>query len=237
MKRFIIVLLIFIAGCDVGYVQPNPVIQQGWVEKERLEIGTATLIKEIEQFNQEREQLNEEMRRHYEEESKEYQERNNAFIMSLNDEQLELFKKVENESQSWSQTGSTSLSAGVTLAFRDFEKSLSEAKLQTWMDLSGELVKLQEIYQGLMVRDAKLNEQAKKLNRKREQLIQEGEQYNQFVFEYTKMQQQQQREIDRSNENYQRQLDRLYYGQPRVIPLSPQWPTYYRDAFGNYRPR
>ena len=39
------------------------------------------------------------------------------------------------------------------------------------------------------------------------------------------------------SDSYERQLDRQYYGQPRIIPLSPQWPTYYRDAFGNYRPR
>lgn len=233
--------LFLFSGCqyEADYQSRDPVIQQGLAKRERLEDEMATLSKEINQYNQEYDQLNKEIQQH-KEQFEEYQKHSNVFLMSLNEDQLELFKKFKNETQSWSQTGSASLSAGLTLAFRDFDKSLSEKKSQTWMELGDELLKLQEKHQELVARAVKLDEQGEKLNRRREQLIRQQEQNRQFALEYMKILpykwQQQQRELDRFNENWQRQLDRQYYGQP-VIPLSPQWPTYYRDAFGNYRPR
>lgn len=242
MKILTALFLFLFSGCEYkgDYHSGDPIIQQGLAEKEKLQDEMDALAFEIDQYNREYDQLDEQIQQ-YKEQFEEYRKRSNAFLLSLNEEQLKLYQKVEAEAQSMSQTGSTSLSAGFILAQNDFLKSLSEQQKEKEMALIAELYKLEEKRQGLMASALKLDEQGQKLSAKRERLIRQQEQNRQLALEYMKLLpykwQQQQRAIDRFNENWQRQLDRQYYDQPGVIPLSPQWPTYHRDASGNYRPQ
>lgn len=128
MKRLLVlIILILVSGCaEWTSGQYSGQYSEAYSQSHnRKWAATTALSEEIQQHNRKLDQLDKEVLQ-YKEQFEEYQNHYNAFIMSLNEEQLKLHQKIENESQSWSETNSATLSAGYILACRNFEESLTQ---------------------------------------------------------------------------------------------------------------
>lgn len=142
MKKIVISLLLFLAGCASYEAQTNPILQVGDAERARLQSEYNQLVWQAEQLQND---------------ANDHTKRKIEFLTSLNDEQLRAYQNVEQAMHIDDNRGTNE--AEILIGARNLKRLLSDEQFQVYANLLKEETKLEERNRDIQKKNQSLKDQ------------------------------------------------------------------------------